>query len=126
MPLLDERATELIERYNRDPAGQKYNEIASKVYEARRTFGDSLEFESYILNGLIGFDMGRTMKGGSAAFASRLRCCLEAARKNASFDELRNRRLSSTDFVAIRPVIVSVYDCLAAPGTLHPKNSSHV
>ena len=74
MPFLDESARELIDAYNRDPAGQAFNLVAEEVYKARRALGEPLsaEYLTHILTGLIGFDMGRTMQGGSAAFAMRL------------------------------------------------------
>ena len=106
MPFLD-HASELIAAYNRSPKNQAYNKVAAEVYKARSTVGDPLspQFEVYILKGLIGFDMARTMKGGSAAFATRLHNCLDAVRSNTALDQLRNCCLSSVDLVAIRPVI---------------------
>jgi len=127
MPFLD-HASELIAAYNRSPKNQAYNKVATEVYEARTTVGDPLspQFEVYILKGLIGFDMARTMKGGSAAFATRLHNCLDTVRRNAALDHLGNRCLSSVDFVAIRPLIISAYNFLALAGTLHPEKQSHV
>lgn len=53
MPFLDGSARELIDVYNRDPDGRRYNQIAAGVYNARRTIGDALspEFERHILDG---------------------------------------------------------------------------
>jgi hypothetical protein len=64
MRLLDERANELIAKYNRNPrCAKRYNPAAETVYQARRRFGDPLlsDFEPYIIVGLKRFDMGRTM-----------------------------------------------------------------
>jgi hypothetical protein len=128
MPFLDGSARELIDAYNRDPAGRRYNQIAEGVYEARRTFADALspQFECHILDGLVGFGIGITIKGGRAALKPRLQSCLDAVRKTTAFDQLRDCRLTTADLVAIRPVITSAYDHLALPGTLHPLNQSHV
>ena len=128
MPFLDESARELIDAYNRDPAGHRYNQIAAGVYKARRTFRDALspQFECHILDGLIGFGIGITIKGGFAALKPRLHSCLDAARKTMTLDQLRDCSLSTADLMAIRSVITSIYDYLAPPGTLHPSKQSHV
>ena len=128
MPFLDENASDLINAYNRSPAGRRYNQVADEVYRARHTLGDPLspEYVPHILTGLIGFDMGRTMEGGSSVFATRLRNCIEAARESAVLDKLRACRLSSADLAALKPVITSAYNCLGPSGTLHSANQSHV
>jgi hypothetical protein len=64
MRLLDERANELIAKYNQNPrCAKRYNPAAETVYQARRRFGDPLlcDFEPYIVAGLKRFDMVRTM-----------------------------------------------------------------
>jgi hypothetical protein len=128
MPFLEESATELIDAYNHDSACQRYNQIATGVYKARRTLGDALspQFECHILDGLIGFDIGRTIKGGRAALKPRLQSCLEAVRKTTAIDQLKNCNLTTADLVAIKPVIISAYDRLALLDTLHPLKQSHV
>src|SRR5450755_3850270 len=55
MPLLNERAKEVIAEYNRNPrCAKRYNPAAEMVYRARRKFGDPLlqEFEPYVITGL--------------------------------------------------------------------------
>src|ERR1700687_3328331 len=82
--LLDERAPNHVSTYN--ARCLHYNLVADGVYNARRRIGDALspEFEPYIVAGLLGFDMGRTMGGGDvysvdSGFAGRLRRSLRAA-----------------------------------------------
>jgi len=69
MPLLDEGPRELIDSYNRGAKGPGYNQIAEKVYRMRGLVGDPLSplFEAAILDGLMGFGMGITIKGGRTA-----------------------------------------------------------
>ena len=64
MPILDGSARALIDSYNRSARGPGYNKIAEEVYGVRRLLGDPLspEFEGAILNGLMGFGMGITIK----------------------------------------------------------------
>jgi hypothetical protein len=59
--LLDEHAADYIAAYNGRCV--HYNLIAEGVYRARRRIGDHLsqEYEPFIIAGLLGFDMGRTM-----------------------------------------------------------------
>src|ERR1035438_4944808 len=120
--------SDLITAYNGSPQGRAYNQIAGEVYEARRMLGDPLSprFEAYILKGLIGFDMGRTMKDGSATFATRLHTCLDALRKKAGVDRLGYCSLSSAELAVVGPVIAFAYNSLAIAGTLHPEKHSHV
>lgn len=127
MPFLDGSARELINVYNRDPDGRRYNQIAEGVYNARRTIGDALspQFERHILDGLVGFDAIR-IEGGRAVLKPRLQSCLDTARKTTALDQLRDCRLTTADLVSIRPVIKSAYDLFALTGTLHPKKQSHV
>ena len=126
MPLLNQRAKELITEYNRNPrCAKRYNPAAEAVYQARRRFGDPLlpEFEPYIITGLKCFDMGRTMP---MDFPSRLRSSLQAVRMRPLIGKFRECRLSSVDLSAYGSEIESVYECLARAGTLHPENQSHV
>jgi hypothetical protein len=128
MPLLDECAAELIDAYNREPAGKTYNKVVDRVYEARRRFGNPfcLEFEAYIVEGLVGFDMRRTMEGGSDAFAQRLHTCLSSVKEDPTWYQLRDRRLSSADLDVAKPFIFDAYDSLALLGKLHSAKRSHV
>jgi hypothetical protein len=126
MPLLDERVQELITEYNRNPRCiKRYNPAAEAVYRARQSVGDPLatQFENHIIAGLIAFDMGRTIGDG---FRERLHATLEAVRATPSVCVWREFRLSSTDLSAHHSRIVSVYECLAKVGTLHPEKQSHV
>jgi hypothetical protein len=125
MPLLNERAHELIAAYNRDARGKRYNRFAEDVYEGRRRLGNPLlpQFEAHILTGLRGFDMGRTMTAG---FGDRLRSCLDAVRRESAVAGLRDSVLSRTDLIASRAVIIHMYGYLALSGTLDPKKQSHV
>jgi len=128
MRLLGECAAELIEAYNRDPRCHRYNQIALEVYEARRAIGDALspQFQSRVLDGLIGFGIGIMIKGGRGALKARLQICLDVARKSTSISQLRDCQLSTVDLAAIKPVITSAYDHFSLPGTLHPLKQSHV
>ncbi len=126
MQLLNERAKELITEYNRNRrCDQRYNPAAEAVYQARCRFGDPLvpQFEPYIITGLKRFDMGRTMVAG---FPGRLQRSLQAVRMNPLIGRFRECRLSSADLSAYGSEIVSVYECLARAGTLHPQEQSHV
>lgn len=127
MPLLDANAKKLIDDYNHGP-GSRYNQIAEEVYKARRTLGDPLspDFECAILNGLIGFGIGITIKGGRTTLKPRLQSCLHAVRKSVVLDQLKGASLSSADLAAIRNAITSAYDRFALLGTLHPTDQSHV
>lgn len=124
MPLLSENAKELIEAYNRDRKGRRYNQIAAAVYTARCTIGDALspEFECYILDGLIGF----RIRIERAALKSRLRRCLDVVRRTTAIDQLKDCSLSTVDLVAIRQVITSAYNHFAQAGTLDPSKQQHV
>ena len=126
MAFLDTNARALIDAYNRDRHGQRYNRTAEAVYAARRTLGDPLspQFERHILDGLIRF--GIRTKGGRAALKPRLQGCLEAVRKTTGLDRLRDLSLSTADLAALRPIITSAYDHLAPAGRLHPSKESHV
>ena len=128
MPLLDGSAKRLIDAYNCGHEGPRYNRVAAKVYEARLTHGDPLspQFECAILDGLMGFGMGITIKGGRTALEPRLQSCLGTARKRTALDQLRDCCLSSADLGAIRSAITSAYNCFALSGTLHPTDQSHV
>jgi hypothetical protein len=126
MRLLDERANELIAKYNRNPrCAKRYNPAAEKVYQARRRLGDPLlsDFEPYIVAGLKRFDMGRTM---AMDFPTRLRNAMQSVRGHPLIGEFREFRLSSVDLRAYGAEIESVYACLAHAGTLHSEDQSHV
>jgi len=128
MPLLDEGPRELIDSYNRGAKGPGYNQIAEKVYRMRGLVGDPLSplFEAAILDGLMGFGMGITIKGGRTALYPRLRNCLDAVRKSRVLDQFRDCCLSSIDLGPAKKAITTAYDCLALAGTLHPTDQSHV
>jgi hypothetical protein len=126
MPLLNERARELIAEYNRIPrCRERYNPAANAVYQARRECGDPFDprFEHHIIAGLEKFDMGRTMTEG---FSTRLHCSLQVIRRKPQIDRWQDCRLSSVDLSAHGSQIVTVYECLARVGTLDPKKQSHV
>jgi hypothetical protein len=128
MPLLDGSAKELIDAYNCGPEGPRYNRVAAKVYAARLSHGDPLspKFECAILDGLVGFGMARTIKGGCTTLKPRLQRCLDMARKSTVLDQFRDSCLSCADLDASRSAITSVYNCFAQSGTLHPTDQSHV
>lgn len=128
MPLLDASATKLIDDYNDGSAGRRYNQIPEAVYKTRRTLEDPLSpwFECAILDGLIGFGMGITIKGGRSALKPRLQVCLDALRGTGVLRQLKERCLSSADLRAMGNAIASAYDHFALPGTLHPTDQSHV
>jgi hypothetical protein len=126
MPLLNERAKELIAEYNRTPrCRERYNPAANAVYLALRECGDPFEprFEHHIITGLKKFDMGRTMAEG---FSTRLHCALQAIRRKPQIDGWQDCPLSSIDLWAHGSRMVSVYECLASVGTLDPRKQSHV
>jgi len=126
MPLLHECAKELIAEYNRNPRCiKRYNPAAEAVYRERQKVGDPLltQFEDHIIAGLMAFDMGRTMGNG---FSERLHCALQAVRATPLIGLWKEFCLSSVDLLAHHSEIVSVYECLAYVGTLHPKKQSHV
>jgi hypothetical protein len=127
MSFLDGSARELINAYNCGRSGPRYNHIAAEVYKAR-ALADPLSptFEGAILDGLMGFGMGITIKGGRSALGLRLERSLEAVRQRTALAQLGDCRLSSADLEAIKPIISSAYDCLALSGTLHPVKASHV
>lgn len=127
IPLLDENAGKLINAYNCALPGQRYNKIAESVYD-RRANGEALspQFESAVLDGLMGFGMGITIKGGSEALKPLLQSCLGDLRKNEALGHLRDCCLSSADLMVIGPIIKSAYDRLALRSTLHPTKESHV
>jgi len=128
MPILDGSASALIDSYNRGAKGPGYNQTAEEVYRVRRSLGDPLspQFEGAILDGLMGFGMGITIKGGRTALYPRLRICLDAVRRSKALDQFRNCCLSSIDLGSAGNAITTAYDCLALAGTLHPTDQSHV
>jgi hypothetical protein len=128
MPLLHGNARELIDSYNRGDRGPSYNQVAEKVYGIRRKLGDPLspQFEAAVLDGLMGFGMGITIKGGRATLYPRLRSCLDTVRKSRVLDQFRDCCISSVDLRSARKGISTAYDCLALAGTLHPTDQSHV
>lgn len=128
--LLDERAQEHVASYNRDCV--HYNLIADGVYRARRGLGDPLspDFQPFIVAGLLGFDMGRTMGVGGVysiknGFAGRLRALIGALRGQlAEFMEVGD--LVTADLSKIKPIIESTYNVLAAKCALGGDKSFHV
>ena len=128
MSLLDGNAGRFIVDYNHGPAGPRYNSVAGTVYRAGLEAGDTLSqrFESAILDGLIGFGMGITIKGSRFTLEPRLRHCMEALRNQPAIRVLKGLSLSSADFRACESAIVAAYDGLALAGTLHPGDQSHV
>jgi hypothetical protein len=121
-----DRADIAIAEYNR--AGSRYNRVADEIYRARETMDPfSVEYEPYIVKGLIAFDMGRTMGAGDeyeangAGFRARLRAKMRSVRG----------RLEGVPLVCLRQIelasfhneIKEAYDCLAASGegALHGK-----
>ena len=128
MSLLDGNAGRFIVDYNHGPAGPRYNSVAGAVYRAGLEAGDTLSqrFESAILDGLIGFGMGITIKGSRFTLEPRLRHCMEALRNQPAIRAFKGLSLSSADFRACESAIVAAYDGLALAGTLHPEDQSHV
>jgi len=120
MGILDDAQTSLA-LYNRRCV--HYNLVTDGVYRARREIGDPLlpGFQPYLIAGLIGFDMRRTMGGGDlysarkASFRSRLSSCLEDLA--GDLRGLLDANLATTDLAGIRPAIENVY-CGLASGDL--------
>jgi len=128
--LLDEHAPSHVATYNAQCL--HYNLIAEGVYRARRRIGDPLspEFEPYIIAGLMGFDMGRTMGKGEvysleAGFGGRLHGCLNSVQ--ADLKQLsRAGNLLVADLAKYGSVVERVYAVLASAGTLGAGKNFHV
>jgi len=128
-----DRADIAIAEYNR--GGRRYNLVADAIYRARETMDPfSVEYEPYIVKGLIEFGMGRTMGAGDeyeakgTGFRVRLRAKMRSVRgrlKGVPLVCLRQIELASFD-----NEIKEAYDCLAASGegALHgvPAKQFHV
>jgi hypothetical protein len=120
--LLDDNASRHITAYDRRCL--HYNLIAEGVYGARTRIGNPLspDFEPYIVAGLLGFDMGRTMGKGDvysleSGFAGRLRNCTERLR-TALGEVSAVGALHQADIGKISPLIVHIYSSIAAKGAL--------
>jgi hypothetical protein len=87
------------------------------VYRAREGIGDPLssKFRPYIIAGLIGFDMRRTMGSKDpylpGGFQDRLSECLDASKD--SLAELTNTNLAAVDLSSISSMIERAYNCIA-------------
>jgi hypothetical protein len=125
-----DRAETAIAEYNR--GGLHYNVVADAIYRARETLDPfSVEYEPYIIAGLIAFDMAKWMGAGDkyevngAGFSARLRAKMRSVRellKGVPLICLRQIELASFD-----NEIKKAYDCLAAPGegALHGVPAKH-
>jgi len=127
--LLNERARDCVALY--DAGFVHYNLIADGVYRARKKVGGPLqpEFERFIVAGLLGFDMGRTMGREdryslNMGFARRLHDCLVRLRSDLQ-ELLEGGTLPAANLPGLRRAIGRIYDSLSARGTLSTK-SFHV
>ena len=114
MGILDNAARSLNEYNSRCV---HYNLIAQGVYQARERIGDplSLKFRPYIVAGLIGFDMRRTMGKkpySSDGFQGRLSKCLGSEQGNLA--GLANMNLAPADLSGVRSEIKAAYERLAS------------
>ncbi len=113
MRILD-NAPQSLEEYN--SGCLHYNLIAQGVYQARERIRDplSLEFRPYIVAGLIGFDMRRTMGKNpyspEGKFWPRLSECLEAPDGLAGLAEMN---LATANLGSISSVIETAYNRIA-------------
>jgi hypothetical protein len=100
--LTNERARKLLDDYNQSERCLRYNKVADAVYKARERIGDPLAaaFERYIVDGLKGFEMARTMRDG---FDGRLHYCLDVHRAGNLMIEFTGSRLSSIDLDKVAP-----------------------
>lgn len=108
-----------ITEYNR--AGPRYNRVADEIYRARETMDSfSVEYEPFIVKGLIAFDMRRTMGAGGkyeasgTGFSARLRAKMRSVRERLQGVPLVC--LHQMELAAFHDPITDAYDCLAASG----------
>jgi hypothetical protein len=128
--ILDDRASDHVANYN--ACCLHYNLVADALYTAQRSHDSlSLEFEPYLIAGLIGFDMSRMMGDRNKAystrdgFGARLSRCLQNARPH--LERLRAAGdLASAELAASRSDIENAYRSLAVRGTLHATKSFDV
>jgi len=117
MGILDnlDNATQSLQTYNSRCV--HYNLIAQGVYQARERIGNPLspEFRPYIVAGLIGFDMRRTMGDGNPyspdGFQGRLSKCLDTLQD--SLVGLANTNLATANLGSIRSRVETAYYCIA-------------
>lgn len=115
MGLLDD-AVECLRIYNERCV--HYNLIAEGVYRARWDIGDPLtpKFQPYIIAGLIGFDMRRTM-GAVDPYSTTEGFGLHLSNSLKSLEgdvrELASENLATADLGAIGSVVKRAYDCIA-------------
>jgi hypothetical protein len=117
MELLDD-ARESLHWYNTHCV--HYNLIADGVYQARRNIGDpfAAEFQPYIVAGLIGFDMRRTMGESGGLYSADKGFGLQLSNR-IKLLRRQLRGLISTDLAAIslrdhRSAIEGAYESIAA------------
>ncbi len=112
--MLDD-ATQSLSEYNSRCV--HYNLIAQGVYQARERIRDPLspEFRPYIVAGLIGFDMRRTMGDGNPyspeGFQGRLSKCLDILQDNLV--GLANLNLVTANLSSMRSEIETAYNRIA-------------
>jgi len=125
-----DRADAAIAAYNR--SGLHYSLVADKIYRARETMDPfSAEYERCIVDGLLAFDMGRTMGRGDkyeasgTGFRARLRAKMRGVRERLRGVPLVC--LHQIQLASFRDPITAAYECLAASGEggLHGKQAKH-
>jgi len=115
MGILD-NAAERLRIYNERCV--HYNLIAEGVYRARQEIADPLspEFQPYIIAGLIGFDMRRTMGGAdpystTEGFGFRLSNSLKSLEDD--LHKLASENLATADLGAIGSVVQRAYKSIS-------------
>lgn len=113
------RADIAIAEYNQ--GGLRYNRVADAIYRARETTNPfCADYEPYIVEGLIAFDMGRTMGPGDkyeangTGFRARLRAKMRSVRERLKGVPLVC--LHQIELASFHDLITKAYDCLAASG----------
>lgn len=120
--MIIENALQKIDRYNQ--LCLHYNMVAEAIYKARETRKDLFgsDFLSYLVAGLISFDLGRMMGKGAEGkydirrngFASHLMKKLQEIRPY--LQHLTNLRLSDIDLLQESSNFSAAYNCLSSTG----------
>jgi hypothetical protein len=121
--LILEQVTVRLDEYNR--VGRKYNTVADAIYVQRKQVHPfSAEYGDCIVEGLVGFDMARTM-GDLAQFQLRLRSKLRMIWD--ILDGVLDLSIEKTGLQSWFDKIEQAYDLLASPGQdgLHRDRSKH-
>ncbi len=112
-----ENAAECLRHYNERYF--RYNDTAEEVYRARRRIADpfSPNFQPYIIKGLIGFDMRRTMGqydpySTAEGFGLHLSDSLRSL--EGDLRRFRGDNLPTADLNAIGSAVKRAYECIAA------------